>query len=431
MPFLFRTIAFLSPRCCRRYLVLSLVAALFLNGCSLFTVKQNNKLDIQASLLGGFVHANPQKQGPIFVTAYRIHSGNIQVASHVRLSQSSTFYMPVPSGMYYLAAFQDENENGTYDPHEDCAQYGGPDLINAARQYFVTDLNMELGTGKTKNHPHLDKIRINKNEIVDQTVAGKVIRQSVLFDMRTHVGFGYLNPYYFLKRMGANIWFVEPYNPGKIPILFIHGSGGSPANWQYFVENLNHSAYQPWFFYYPSGLSLEYSAKILALKIQELKTKYKFNQIAVVAHSMGALVTRSLLIHPQKSFPYIKLFVSLSAPWGGVESAKVGAQRSPLKVASWRDIATDSYFITSLYEHSLPETVRHYLLFGYRSNGIPVYQDNDGVVTLKSMLDSRAQQEATRVYGFDENHQSILKSPDTIAFFGNIVREEISLEKKR
>jgi len=229
--------------------------------------------------------------------------------------------------------------------------------------------------------------------------------------------------------MGANIWFVEPYNQAKIPILFIHGSGGAPADWKYFVENIERAAYQPWFFYYPSGLSLEFSAKILASKIQELKTKYDLKQLVIVAHSMGALVTRSLLIHSKKNFPYIKLFVSLSAPWGGVESAKLGAQKSPIKVASWRDIATDSYFITSLYEHKLPELVRHYLLFGYQGKPNSLDHNTDGVVTLKSMLDNRAQQEAIRVYGFNENHVSILNSQDTFTFFREIIRQEILLTK--
>jgi hypothetical protein len=142
---------------------------------------------------------------------------------------------------------------------------------------------------------------------------------------------------------------------------------------------------------------------------------------------MGALVTRAVLIHSGKRFPFVKLFVSLSAPWGGVESAKIGAQKSPIKVASWRDLATGSYFITSLYEQGLPQNVRYYLLFGYKSKGIPVYQDNDGVVTLKSMLDSRAQHEAVRVYGFNENHAGILKSQATLAFINKIIREEIPL----
>jgi len=136
-----------------------------------------------------------------------------------------------------------------------------------------------------------------------------------------------------------------------------------------------------------------------------------------------------LLIHSKKSFPYIKLFVSLSAPWSGVESAKVGAQKSPIKVAAWRDIATDSYFISSLYESKLPESIRHYLLFGYQGKSNSLDHTNDGVVTLKSMLDSRAQQEAIRVYGFNESHSSILESQEMVAFVRKIIRQEIILTK--
>jgi uncharacterized alpha/beta hydrolase family protein len=410
---------------------MAVFVALLLNGCSPTAIKQNVELDFNASLLGGGVYADPEKQGPIYITAYRVHNDNIHTAGQVRLSQSAAFYLPVPPGMYYLAAFQDLNDNGLYDPHEDCAQFGVHDLINAAPQHFVSDLKMVLDFGNLNSCPHLDRIAISKQEISNQAEAGKTVLPSELFDRRTHVGLGYMKPYYFLKKMGANIWFVEPYDPEKIPILFIHGAGGSPANWKYFVENLNDSVYQPWFFYYPSGLSLEFSAKILALKIQELKTRYEFEQLAIVAHSMGALVTRSLFVHAQKSFPYIKLFVSLSAPWGGVESAKLGAEKSPIKVASWRDLATDSYFINSLYESRLPETVRHYLLFGYKDKQNSLDPNSDGVITFKSMLDNRAQQEAIRVYGFNQNHASILISPDTFAFIKKILREEILPQKQR
>jgi len=422
---MFWTIAYLAPRYCRRYFIFPFMAAVLLLACSPLTIRQNTELDINASLLGGFVYADPQKQGPIYLAAYSVNHEKIQIAGQVRLSQSGTFYLPVPSGMYYLAAFQDLNQNEIHDPNEDCAQFGAPDFINAASQHFVTDLNMVLEADCIKNRPHLDKIQINKSNMVNQAMTGKTVLPSVLFNRRTHVGLGYVKPYYFLKRMGANIWFVEPYNPKKIPILFIHGSGGSPADWKYFTDNLDRSVYQPWFFFYPSGLPLEISAKILASKIQELHTKYKFEKMAIVAHSMGALIARSVFVHSQKSFPYIELFVSLSAPWGGVESAKVGAQKSPIKVASWRDIATESYFIIALYVNKLPETVHHYLLFGYQDKQNSLHPDSDGVVTLKSMLDNRAQQEAVRVYGFNENHASILKSPDAVAFFRNILREEL------
>jgi len=422
---------YIRLRYCRQYIVFSLLAGLFLNACSFLTIKPNTDLGFNTSILSGFVHVDPQKQGPILITAYNVHNDNILAKGHVRLSQSGFFYLPVPNGMYYLAAFQDHNENEIYDPQEDCAQFGAPDLINAARQHIVTDLNMVLTTGEMNNIPHLRKITINKKEIINQAEAGRTVRSSVLFNRRTHVALGYVKPYHFLKRMGANIWFVESYNPAKIPILFIHGSGGSPADWEFFVENIDQSVYQPWFFYYPSGLPLEFSSKILASKIQELKTKYDFEQLSIVAHSMGALVARFMFIHSNKSFQYIGLFISISAPWGGVDSAKVGAQTSPIKVASWRDIATGSYFIDSLYERKLPKTVHHYLLFGYQDNRNALDPNSDGVITLKSMLDSRAQQEAIRVYGFHESHASILKSQDTLIFLKDIIRQEIVPEKSK
>ena len=107
MTYIIRTIALFIPRYCRPYIVPPLMAALLLVGCSPTAIRPNAELDMNASLLGGFVVANPQKQGPIILTAYGINNGKTQIAGHARLQQSGAFYLPVPPGMYYLAAFLD------------------------------------------------------------------------------------------------------------------------------------------------------------------------------------------------------------------------------------------------------------------------------------------------------------------------------------
>jgi pimeloyl-ACP methyl ester carboxylesterase len=60
---------------------------------------------------------------------------------------------------------------------------------------------------------------------------------------------GYWEVIEFFKEVGCNVYFLEPYDPDKVPILFIHGASGSPRNWDYFFENVDRTRYQPWFYY--------------------------------------------------------------------------------------------------------------------------------------------------------------------------------------
>ena len=55
------------------------------------------------------------------------------------------------------------------------------------------------------------------------------------------------------------------------------------------------------------------------------------------------------------------------------------------------------------------------LFFSYRGDCSLFLENNDGTVELASELDMRAQREARRIYGYDEDHGSILTSAEAIA----------------
>ena len=49
------------------------------------------------------------------------------------------------------------------------------------------------------------------------------------------------------------IFFLEPYNPDKIPILFIHGAGGNPAEWASIIDTLGRQRFSVLKLYIPTG----------------------------------------------------------------------------------------------------------------------------------------------------------------------------------
>jgi hypothetical protein len=136
---------------------------------------------------------------------------------------------------------------------------------------------------------------------------------------------------------------------------------------------------------------------------------------------MGGLVVRSFLSDFANSMPVDFTFISISTPWGGDTLADMGVKYSPGVIPVWKDIRADGPFIQSLYRKKLPATVEHYLFFSYRGNHNPLRPNNDEVVTLASQLDLRAQAGAEMVYGFNEDHGSILSSEAVMAQINTIL----------
>jgi hypothetical protein len=67
-------------------------------------------------------------------------------------------------------------------------------------------------------------------------------------------------------RFATGIYLIHPYDPNKIPILFVHGLISSPISWQNLTNDLCADPkilehYQPWFFLYPTGQPVLESAE--------------------------------------------------------------------------------------------------------------------------------------------------------------------------
>ena len=234
---------------------------------------------------------------------------------------------------------------------------------------------------------------------------------------------GFWEPFSFFREFGGNIYFLEKYDPEKIPVLFIHGATGTPRGWKYFVDHIDRTRFQPWFFYYPTGVRIDSMAHLLFWKLINLHTRFQFNKLYITAHSMGGLVARSFIINYGRQFPYVKLFISLATPWGGDRMAEYGVQQSPAVIPSWIDMQPEGDFIKSLYRTEMPKSVSFYMFCGYKGNRNPFRSNNDGTITLSSILDNRAQSEAQMNYVFNEDHTSILSSNKVLTRYNAILDE--------
>jgi len=393
-------------------------ALAWLAGCSLLELRQQSGEFYASTVLVGRITASPAWTGPVVVIARRADDAGAPVVAHALLHEPGGFELIVPKGRYLLQAFGDGNDNLRVDEGEPIARYRGAPAIDAPGQGVVGALDMVLSpdrdAGADADASAAPPVgfsiaaRVNSRH---STQAGAIVDLDAPIFSAERGRQGYWEPMTFFRELGGNVYFLEPYDARKTPVLFVHGAAGSPQDWRYFLARLDRERYQPWIFYYPSGAAVESMAYLLYWKLLNLHLKHGFERLVITAHSMGGLVARSFLVHHGAQFPGPKLFVSVSTPWGGEPSAEMGVRHSPAVVPSWHDMRPDGRFVRELFLRRLPPQTEYHLLFGHKGGYSLTRPNTDGTVTLASQLKSPAQQEARRVVGFDEDHTSILSSP--------------------
>ena len=99
----------------------------------------------------------------------------------------------------------------------------------------------------------------------------------------------------------ARVARMEPYNPNKSVVLFVHGLMDTPATWVPMLNDLRadkdiRANYQFWFYSYPSGYPYPYSALILRQELDAIEKRYPPRRpMVLVGHSMGGCIGRTLI----------------------------------------------------------------------------------------------------------------------------------------
>jgi len=94
---------------------------------------------------------------------------------------------------------------------------------------------------------------------------------------------------------------VQPYDPNKIPIVFVHGLQDTPVGWVPMVNALwsdpvLRRKYQVCVFSYPSGYPIPYSALLLRRELDAFdRTFPRHRPFVLVGHSMGGIISRLMI----------------------------------------------------------------------------------------------------------------------------------------
>ncbi len=110
------------------------------------------------------------------------------------------------------------------------------------------------------------------------------------------------------KDIASELLMAQPYDPDRIPVVFVHGTFSSPLTWVEMTNTLAadpvlRSRYQLWSFIYGSGNPLIFSmgdlrAALLA-KVKEFDpagTNPNLHQMVLIGHSQGGLLVKSTAV---------------------------------------------------------------------------------------------------------------------------------------
>jgi pimeloyl-ACP methyl ester carboxylesterase len=110
------------------------------------------------------------------------------------------------------------------------------------------------------------------------------------------------------------LYMVQPYQAGKIPVLFVHGLWSSPMTWMEMFNDLRsspeiRSRYQFWFYLYPTTQPFWISAAQLRRDLAEVRRvvdpqsqEPALDQMVVIGHSMGGLVAKLQTVNSGDDF---------------------------------------------------------------------------------------------------------------------------------
>lgn len=357
--------------------------------------------------------------------------GELEIVDHFVRERAGDYVFVVAPGSYLLGAFEDVNADGNYDPDEpllSALEIGPIDV--AAGQTRSFDLSIPThGRSVARLDVPIDIAGVQARSLQGQawTSLGRLLTKGAVANLSDERfgpasgPIGLWEPLNAIIRLGGGIFFTEPYDPGRIPVLFVHGISGYPQEFREIIDALDRDTFQAWFYFYPSGLRLQNVAKWGAETLRELQIRHGFDEFAVVAHSMGGLVSRSLILQHANlgGSVDVPLLLTISTPWGGHQSAEKGVKRSPVIVECWIDMAPSSDFLENLFRHegdpntprTLPDQTAFHMLWGYGGPN----NNTDGVVTIASQQLAEAQAQASSNQSFAEDHASILKSDDVKA----------------
>jgi pimeloyl-ACP methyl ester carboxylesterase len=185
------------------------------------------------------------------------------------------------------------------------------DLCFPVTAFFRFESNLaDLAACRAGRLELYDPLRIQSVKVAGKDVALETDLTTPLAYFMSHTDLNGVALQGFLRadsdRGKAGIYFFEPYQPGKIPVLLTHGLMSSPLIWTVMFNDLRadpvlRDRFQFWFVLYPTANSYLATAADLRHELASLRNTFDpqrqdiaLDDMVLIGHSMGGLVDKLL-----------------------------------------------------------------------------------------------------------------------------------------
>jgi len=178
----------------------------------------------------------------------------------------------------------------------------------------MSNVRDQLATGRVRGDLSLEQpIRREKVEIEGQEVALEAETSAALAYSLAESPVWQREIWGFLQRMaavdkGTQLAALQPYRPGRIPVVLVHGTASSPGRWAQMINELGNDRrigprVQFWLFMYDTGNPIGYSGMLLRESLKDLVQALDpdgkdaaLHDMVVIGHSQGGLLTKMTAI---------------------------------------------------------------------------------------------------------------------------------------
>ena len=123
----------------------------------------------------------------------------------------------------------------------------------------------------------------------------------------------------------AGLMLIRPYEPGKIPVVMVHGLASSPLAWVAMVNDLLRDPriqerYQFMLYMYPTGIPIPIAAAGLRETLQQAEQTFRladgtidpaYYKMVLLGHSMGGLLSHAMAADSEQKFWELNAYVSI------------------------------------------------------------------------------------------------------------------------
>jgi len=131
-----------------------------------------------------------------------------------------------------------------------------------------------------------------------------LVRRLAQGPLRNYEYLGVVDPEYYASEAGA--YAIDPYQPGKVPVVLVQGLWSSPGVWVPMLNALRadpalRASYQFWVVLYPAGDPLPLAALSLRRSLREIRRRFDpqgadraLDELVILGKSTGGQVVRML-----------------------------------------------------------------------------------------------------------------------------------------